>query len=76
MAKKQTQKAEVAQPEVKATNEIVEVVVEKQVDKKPKWEIKDRVYYLTNKRRPLSYMVKSAGIYFFDEEKGYERELK
>ena len=76
MAKKQTQKAEVAQPEVKATNEIVEVVVEKTVDKKPKWEIKDRVYYLNNKKRPLSYMVKSAGIYFFDEEKGYERELK
>jgi len=76
MAKKETKKAEVAQPEVKATNEMVEVVVEKPVDKKPKWEIKDRVYYLNNKKRPLSYMVKSAGIYFFDEEKGYERELK
>jgi len=44
--------------------------------KKPNWEIKDRVYYLSRKRKPLSYMVRSAGIYFFDEEKGYERELK
>ena len=76
MAKQETKKAEVAQPESKATNEMVEVVIEKPVDKKPKWEIKDRVYYLNNKKRPLSYMVKSAGIYFFDEEKGYERELK
>ena len=76
MAKKETEKAEVAQPESKATNKMVEVVIEKPVDKKPKWEIKDRVYYLNNKKRPLSYMVKSAGIYFFDEKKGYERELK
>jgi hypothetical protein len=44
--------------------------------KKPNWEIKDRVYYLTRKRKPLSYMIRSTGIYFFDEEKGYERELK
>ena len=44
--------------------------------KKPNWEIKDRVYYLSRKRKPLSYMIKSAGIYWFDEEKGYERELK
>ena len=78
--KKETKKVEVA-PEVKATNDMVEVVIEnpkpKKVEpKKPEWEIKDRVYYLTNKRRPLSYMVRSAGIYYFDEEKGYERELK
>ena len=44
--------------------------------KKPNWEIKDRVYYLSRKRKPLSYMIKSAGIYWFDEEKGYEGELK
>ena len=37
--------------------------------KKPSWEIKDRVYYLTKKRRPLSYMVKSAGIYFLMKKK-------
>ena len=43
---------------------------------KPKWEIKDRIYYLKGNKRPLSRMIKSADIYYFDEEKGYERELK
>ena len=40
------------------------------------WEIKDRVYYLKGNKKPLSYMLKSSNIYYFDEEKGYERELK
>ena len=75
MAKKQTKKAEVA-PEVKATNEMVEVVIDKPNLKKPTWEIKDRVYKLKGRKKPISRMIKSAGIYWFDEEKGYERELK
>jgi len=41
-----------------------------------KWEIKDRVYTLTGNRKPLSRSIKSANVYWFDEEKGYERELK
>jgi len=40
------------------------------------WEIKDRVYFLKGNKKPLSRSIKSANIYFFDEEKGYERELK
>ena len=81
MAKKQTAakaapKVEVEQPEVKATNEMVDVVIEKPQPKKPEWEIKDRVYYLKGNKKPLSRSIKSAGIYWFDEEKGYERELK
>jgi len=40
------------------------------------WELKDRVYYLKGSKKPLSRMIKSANIYWFDEEKGYERELK
>lgn len=52
------------------------VVKKAAVPLKPEWEIKDRVYYLTGRKKPLSYMVKSAGIYFFDEEVGYEREMK
>ena len=43
---------------------------------KPKWEIKDRTYILTNGKKPLSKTIKSANVYWFDEEKGYERELK
>jgi hypothetical protein len=44
--------------------------------KKDKWEIKDRLYILTRGRSPLSKSIKSTGIYYFDEEKGYEREIK
>ena len=46
--------------------------------KKPtdEWEIKDRQYYLTGNRSPLSKSIRSTNIFWFDEEKGYERELK
>ena len=46
--------------------------------KKPtnEWEIKDRMYLLKDGKKPLSRSIKSANIYYFDEEKGYERELK
>ena len=44
--------------------------------KKPKWEVKDRIYNLKGYKRPLSYMLKSSNVYWFDEEKGFERELK
>jgi hypothetical protein len=43
---------------------------------KDEWEIKDRLYTLKGGKKPLSRMIKSTGIYYFDEEKGYERELK
>ena len=39
------------------------------------WEIKPRTYLLKN-LSPIAYMLKSSDIYWFDEEKGYERELK
>jgi hypothetical protein len=76
MAKKKETKVEVAQPEVKATNKMVEVVIEKPQPKKPSWEIKDRVYYLKGNKKPLSRSIRSANVYWFDEEKGYEREVK
>ena len=40
------------------------------------WEIKTRQYFLKGQGKPLSYILKSADVYWFDEEKGYERELK
>jgi len=69
MAKKQkTEKVEVP---------VVETpVVETPKPKKPKWEIKDRVYNLKGSKKPLSYMLRSSNVYYFDKEKGYERELK
>ena len=42
----------------------------------PKRVLKDRVFVLTNNMSPLTYSIKSTGVYWFDEEKGYERELK
>jgi len=79
MAKKTTKKVDVEQSEIKATNEMQQVEIKKPVaksEKKPKWEIKDRVYNLKGSKKPLSYMLRSSNIYFFDEEQGYERELK
>ena len=81
---KATPKVEVAQPEIKAANEMVEVVIEqkpKRVEKQYKtledgWEIKDRIYRLKGNKRPLSRSIRSANIHWFDEDKGYERELK
>ena len=40
------------------------------------WEIKDRIYKLVGDKKPLSRSVRSANIYWFDENAGYERELK
>ena len=51
-------------------------VVAKAEPKKPEWEIKDRVYYLKSKKKPLSHSIRSSNIFYFDEEKGYEREIK
>ena len=82
MAKKQKTKVEptpqvVEQPKVETT--VMEIPEPKARErKKPtnEWEIKDRMYYLKGNKKPLSRTLKSANIYYFDEEKGYERELK
>jgi len=81
---KTTKKAYAGDPGDEHVEKIVTPVMEtpkpkvkvKSEPKKPAWEIKDRVYNLKSKTKPLSYMLKSSGIYWFDEEKGYERELK
>ena len=43
---------------------------------KKKWEIKERIYYLSGNRKPLSYQLRTNNLYYFDEEEGYEREIK
>jgi len=90
MAKKQTKKVEV-EPQIETMEEVVTeffeetVVAEPKIKKpvveitKPKkntWEVKDRTYVLKNNATPLSKSIRSANIYYFDEELGYERELK
>ena len=68
----------VAEQEITETvNEFMEVNAPRQrLKPSNEWEIKDRVYYLKGGKKPLSRSVRASGIYFFDKEKGYERELK
>ena len=40
------------------------------------WEIKDRNYYLLGNKSPIVHKLRSKAIFWFDEEKGFERELK
>ena len=82
MAKKKETKKEVEVPVVETP--VVETpVVETPKRKEHKnkilsdgWELKDRIYRLKGSKNPLSRSIRSAGIHWFDEEKGYERELK
>jgi len=72
-AKKAVESAPIQEPIVK------EPVIEKAApikNNKNDWAIKDRVYVLKAGLSPLTYTIKSSGIFYFDEDKGYERELK
>jgi len=87
MAKKAntTKKVEV-EPQIETMEEVVTEFYEDTVVEEPEtrerlkptneWEIKDRIYFLKGGKKPLSRSIKAAGIYYFDKEKGYERELK
>ena len=48
----------------------------KETQVKDTWEMKDRRYYLIGDVSPLTYTLRSRGLVWFDEEKGYERELR
>ena len=75
--KKETKKVMEETPMVETPVMEAPPVKEKEILKpKNEWQIKDRMYYLKGSKKPLSYMVKSTNIFYFDEEKGYEREMK
>ena len=74
-SKKKTSKTEVTMKKASVAKEPVDVKTPVVADKNA-WDIKDRVYYLRDGLSPLSYTIQSRGIYWFDDEKGYERELK
>tara|TARA_R110000823_G_scaffold194798_2_gene326169 strand:+ start:208 stop:1080 length:873 start_codon:yes stop_codon:yes gene_type:complete len=92
MAKKQTKKVEVEEPLVEETVMVQEPAVVEAPKTEPKsrpkrasdqkklltdgWEFKNRVYRLKGNKKPLSRSIKGANIHWFDEEQGYERELK
>jgi len=48
--------------------------MEKQKQTSPKWEIKDRLYELIGER-PIVRIMRRKNLYWFDEEKGYQREM-
>ena len=79
MAKKKETKEKVEVPVVETP--VVETPKTKKVETKStnpedNWEIKDRMYYLTGNKSPLTYLMRGSNVFYFDEEKGYERELK
>ena len=78
MAKKKITKVE--EPVVEETIVVKEQpkVEAPKIKAKPKntWEIKDRIYYLKGRKKPLSYSIRASNLFWFDEEKGYEREIK
>ena len=86
--KKETKKVEIKEPQLEKTvteffeetiTQEPEVIVKEKplpTSKKDSWEIKDRTYNLTKGRSPLTYLIRGSNIHWFDEEKGYERELK
>ena len=82
MAKKTTKASYQGDPGDEHIEKVVTPVMEtpkpkiKVEPKKQVWEVKSRLYTLRGNKEPLSYMLRSSDIYWFDEEKGYERELK
>jgi hypothetical protein len=66
--------------EKKTIKSSVDVVIptgtrETKKEKNSDWEIKDRTYILKGKQ-PLSFVLRSSNLFWFDEDKGYEREIK
>ena len=88
MAKKKKEVEVVEEPLVEETVMVEEAPEEVYVEPKPKrvvkknkvlsdgWELKDRIYRLKGSKKPLSRSIRSANVQWFDEEKGYEREIK
>jgi hypothetical protein len=77
-------------PAAKKVEKVEEVIQEqaapmqpKQIKEptKPKWEIKDRVYYLTGRHSPLTHTIPSRhtrkhSLLYFDPEEGIQKELR
>ena len=75
MAKKQTKASYQGDPGDEHIEKVVTPVKAK-ASWKEKWEYKDRVYFLKNGLAPITYTVRNRGNFWFDEEKGYQREVK
>ncbi len=77
MAKKATK----AEETIEVATQDVAVKTAPQKPTKPTWEIKDRNYYLTGDKSPLTFTIPSRhtvkhSLLYFDEELGSQRELR
>jgi hypothetical protein len=77
MAKQATAKT----PEVAPQTTFEKITVTSKEPVKPKWEYKERTYYLSTGKSPLIFTIsaKHSGrkpLLWFDEESGYQRELR
>jgi len=77
MAKKATK----AEETIEVAPQEVAVKTAPQKPTKPTWEIKDRNYYLTGNKSPLTFTIPSRhtakhSLLYFDEELGSQRELR
>lgn len=81
MAKKQVKKTEAVEPQpIQVEDTVVQEVetfigLDETEPQGDQWEIKDRVYLLKDGLSPLSYKIPGRNLMWFDEEKGYEREV-
>ena len=65
--------------EVDGARDVLKALKQKHIKEekaKQQWEVKERIYYLNNNKKPLSYQLRTNNLYWFDEEAGYEREIK
>ena len=90
MAKKANTKKVEVEPQIETMEEVVTEFFEDTVVAKPNkktvveipkptkntWELKDRMYYLKGSKKPVSRMIRSANLYYFDEKLQYSREIK
>ena len=77
MAKQATAKT----PEVAPQQTFEKIAAPAKEPAKPKWEYKERTYYLSTGKSPLIFTLsaKHSGrkpLLWFDEESGYQRELR
>ena len=86
MAKKTKTKVEAKDPQIQEEIAVQSAPVveqpKKQTRKEPSkkiidgWEIKDRMYFLSDNKSPLTYLIRGSNIFWVAEAKGFERELK
>ena len=81
MAKKATKAEETIEVATQEVAVKTAPVQKTQKPTKPSWEIKDRNYYLTGNKSPLTFTIPSRhtmkhSLLYFDEEQGAQRELR